>query len=109
VIALAMLEGALILLAGILAGRLLPGRRKGPRLPESPKPVCGCGHHYAMHDPKTGECNVAVKGAPVKWDRWDNPIKWEMTGCACLRYTGPEPLPSYYAPEIAGEEGDPVA
>jgi hypothetical protein len=64
-----MLEGALILLAGILIGwvaRSLPARRKDPK--------------------------------PVE-------AGYEHKPCACRRYSGPEPMPTYYAPEIAGEAG----
>lgn len=90
----AMVEGALILLAGIAAGwllRSLPARRKKPIPAEPPKPVCGCGHHRAMHDPEKGmECAVD----------FGNKRK-----CACCHYSGPEPLPAFYAPEIAGEAG----
>jgi hypothetical protein len=86
VIALAMLAGAFILAAGILAGRFLPARRR-PAIPKQPDPVCGCGHHYAMHDPeKHMECAV----------EFGNKMK-----CACVRYAGPEPLPVYYSPEIS--------
>jgi hypothetical protein len=76
-----VLEGALILLAGIAIGRLLPARRKGPGPP--PKPVCGCGHHFSYHDPETRACGYASR--PV------------------VHSTAP--LPSFYAPEIAGETG----
>jgi hypothetical protein len=103
-IALAMLAGAFILAVGILAGRLLPGRRP-PALPGQPEPVCGCGHHYAEHDPETGECNVSERGEPVKWGGSGRAVKWEWLDCTCVRYSGPEPLPTYYAPEIAGEAG----
>jgi hypothetical protein len=82
-----LLEGALILLAGILVGRSLPARRV-PKLPKPPDPICGCTHHYSYHDPENGlKCNVGifVNGKP-------------RGACACVRYTGPEPLPLYFAP-----------
>jgi hypothetical protein len=103
-----MIEGALILLAGAVLGAILarlPARRKGPRPAEAPKPVCGCHHHHSYHDPETGRCNALVNGQPVKFDKFEDPIKWEQVPCACLRYSGPEPMPTYYAPEIAGEAG----
>jgi hypothetical protein len=92
-----MLEGALIFLAGILIGaalRSLPARRKGP---QEPKPVCGCGHHYSFHDPG--------KGMMCGHMHYDHGVGSNMM-CTCKRYSGPEPLPSLYAPEIAGETGE---
>lgn len=97
-----LLEGALILLAGILLGRFLPSRRKHPRQPE---PVCGCDHHHSFHDPQTGECHAQVRGAVTRFDADEFPIAWELVPCSCRRYSGPEPLPEVYAPEIAGGHG----
>lgn len=93
-----LLEGALILAAGILLGRFLPARKQQPRPVE---PRCGCTHHHAMHDPETGRCNAAVN-APSKYDGYGIAREWKQSPCACLRYSGPEPMPSYYAPELAG-------
>jgi hypothetical protein len=92
-----VLEGALTLLAGIAIGwllRSLPARRKDPKPVEA---VCGCTHHHSMHDPETGKCNAAVNAGD--WTGKD------YRPCACRRYSGPEPMPTYYAPEIAGEAG----
>jgi hypothetical protein len=100
----AMLEGALILLAGILLGRFLPGRRKGPRPPKPVEAVCGCTHHHAVHDPKTGACNASV---PV--NRYSKSGDWtghDYRPCACVNYSGPLPLPEYFAPEIATDQGE---
>jgi hypothetical protein len=41
-----MLLGAAIALVFFLLGRLLPGRRKGPKPVEA---LCGCKHHHALH------------------------------------------------------------
>lgn len=98
-----MLEGALILLAGILLGigvRSLPARRRAPKPVEA---VCGCTHHHSMHDPETGACNASV--AVSKYDKYGTWVGKEYKSCACLQYSGPLPLPAYYAPEIAGETG----
>lgn len=98
-----MITGALILLAGILLGiglGRLPARRK------SPKPVlavCGCTHHHSMHDPETGKCNAAV--AVTAYNEYGGAAGKEYASCACLRYSGPEPLPAYIATEIATETG----
>ena len=97
-----MLEGALILLAGILIGRVLPGRRKGARPQKPPQPVCGCSHHHSFHDPKGGECRASVRGQPTHQDQWGNADGWERLPCACAVYSGPVPLPEVYAPEIGG-------
>jgi hypothetical protein len=101
-----MIEGALILLAGIVIGmiaRSLPARRKTPKPLPPPKPFCGCTHHHSYHDPETGKCNAGIHGQALEFDGYDRPIKWELATCPCLRYSGPEPMPTYYAQEIAGE------
>jgi hypothetical protein len=103
VIALPMLAGAFILAIGVLFGRLLPERRKGPKPVEA---VCGCKHHYSKHNPETGRCNVSERGNPVKWNGRGEEVEWEWIACPCVRYTGPEPLPTYIATEIAGEAGE---
>jgi hypothetical protein len=36
--------------------------------PVPPKPICGCGHDLAFHDPRTGECHSKVK-VVTKWER----------------------------------------
>jgi hypothetical protein len=98
-----VLEGALILLAGIAAGwllRSLPARRKDPKPVEA---ECGCTHHHSMHDPETGECNAEV--AVARYNKDGDWTGYEYRPCACRRYSGPEPMPTYYAPEIAGETG----
>jgi hypothetical protein len=79
---LSLLEGAGILLSGMLAGRFWPARRKGPR---PPKPVCGCRHHASYHEAGTGPCHFNEHYAGY---------------CRCRQYTGPQPLPEFYAPEI---------
>jgi hypothetical protein len=98
-----MLEGALILLAGILIGIgigvRVAARRDGPNPVTA---VCGCTHHYSMHDPKTGACVATV---PVdKYAQNGEQIGKELVPCACVRYVGPEPLPTYIATEIATQE-----
>lgn len=96
-----LVEGALILVIGIAIGRLWGAdRRKGKGL-RDPKPVCGCKHHYSMHDPETGLCHGQARGKPLKYDTFNDPTAWEPVPCGCRRYTGPEPLPTLYAPEIA--------
>jgi hypothetical protein len=93
-----MIEGAVIaavcVVVGMVTSRLLPERRSRRRLPgtKSSPPACGCGHHYSFHDPSTGECHgqnqINVYGKP------------ELHACGCRQYSGPVPLPEYYAPEL---------
>ena len=100
-----MITGALLVLGGIAVGwllRSLPGRR-GDLGPELVEAVCGCTHHHSMHDPETGKCNAAV--AVTAYDEYGGAAGKEYASCACLRYSGPEPLPTYIATEIAGESG----
>ena len=76
------IEFAVIALAGVLIGRFLPNRRKRNDL-KPIKPICGCKHHLSYHDPATGRCRNGDWG-----------------GCACRQYSGPQPLPEYFAPEM---------
>lgn len=96
-----LVEGALILIIGIVIGRLWGKDRKKNTGLKDPKPVCGCKHHYSMHDAETGHCHGQVRGNPLRYDSFDDPTAWEMVQCPCRRYAGPEPLPTLYAPEIA--------
>ena len=83
-----MLVGALILLVGIVIGRMWGRVASKPQkaISGDPEPTCGCKHHYAMHA-KDGHCHAA------DYDRW----REESVPCTCQRYTGPEPLPTYTA------------
>lgn len=83
-----MLAGAGIFALGAVFGRFVPGRRKGPK---PAKPVCGCEHAASYHDPQTRECHKDVYQSNGRYVR-----------CRCRQYTGPEPMPEYYAPEIGG-------
>ena len=90
------IEFALVALAGVLLGRFLPNRRKGPKPP--PKPVCGCGHHHSYHDRQNGRCGhverVYLGGG----------IYGQPDECTCRQYSGPEPMPEFYATELTGGE-----
>lgn len=99
-----MITGALILLLGTALGwflRSLPARRKGPKPIEA---LCGCEHHHAMHDAGTGHCHSQVD-EPLTYNACGSPTSFRKVQCPCRRYSGPEPIPSLYAPEIAGEAG----
>ena len=84
------IEVGVAVIIGVLLGRFLPNRRKGPKV-KPVKPVCGCDHHHSYHDPATGECHGRVY---VGMGAYEN--------CTCKQYSGPVPMPEYYAPEIAG-------
>jgi hypothetical protein len=81
-----LLEGAVIAVGAFLAGQWLPRPRLRRGALKPPRPVCGCGHHRSFHDPATGECRAPVPG--------------KVMPCTCKQYSGPVPLPEYYAPEI---------
>ncbi len=104
----AMVIGALIFAIGAMFGRMMPGRKRGPKPIEA---VCGCSHHYSLHDPKTGECHGSTRvasvpvrdqnGEPVR-DSWGEVVFASERGrCNCRRYAGPEPLPQFIAPELS--------
>ncbi|GAA4980279.1 hypothetical protein [Actinopolymorpha pittospori] len=91
-----LIIGAVILLVGILIGRFLPGLGRQRRSVAQVQPVCGCGHASSFHDEK-GRCHADNQVA-----RWDGGswVGTESVPCSCQKYTGPEPLPAFYAPEI---------
>lgn len=97
-----MLEGAVLMVIGVLLGRFLPGRRKGAApAAEPPKPVCGCKHHHSFHDPGSGKCH-GLADKPTHFTTTGKPIAWAKVPCTCRQYSGPVPLPEYMAQEIAG-------
>jgi hypothetical protein len=95
-----MIEGAAILLLGIVVG--IAGDQLLARLPlrgrqqelEAKAPTCPCGHAVSFHDPESHKCHGKVheKDPPYGY--------WHWNPCTCRRYTGPEPYPEFYAPEI---------
>jgi hypothetical protein len=86
-----LLVGAGILLGGWLLGRYAPTRRKAAPRPE---PLCGCGHHHAYHDPKTGVCHATVR------HKGTDTVSAYDRQCTCRQYSGPVAIDSYYAPEL---------
>ena len=91
-----LIIGAVILLAGILIGRFLPGLGRQRRSAQEVQPVCGCGHAPSFHG-ADGRCHAANQVAQWDQGRWTGN---ESVPCTCQKYTGPEPLPAFYAPEI---------
>lgn len=88
-----LLEGALVAIGAFLAGQWLPRpHRPHRRHVRASKPVqamCGCKHHHSYHDPKTGECHGRVYVGMSTYE-----------DCTCKQYSGPVPMPEFYAPEI---------
>lgn len=96
-----LLEGALIAVGAFIAGQWLPRpHRRGIRSPKPVEPICGCEHHYSFHDPKTGECHGTDRRA--KYNDRGTYVGVHEIPCTCRHYTGPEPLPEFYAPELGG-------
>ncbi|GGK61666.1 hypothetical protein Sme01_03470 [Sphaerisporangium melleum] len=93
-----MLTGGALVAAGLVLGRLLPARRSTLR---PPKPVCGCGHGLAFHDPASGTCHGTVQ-QESKWDYMGDPVAYKTAPCTCRQYDGPTPLPTVYAQEVTG-------
>ena len=96
-----LIEGALILLAGILVGRFAPARRRRPKPPRPVEAVCGCTHGIHTHDPKTKECKASVKRYRYSTSE-EREVFDKYAPCACVCYSGPEPLPEFFAQEIGG-------
>ena len=72
--------------------RFMPNRRRRPKPPKPIQPICGCGHHLAQHDAKKGTCHARISA-----DKYDI----ERMQCTCRQYSGPLPVPEFFASEIA--------
>lgn len=85
------------IIGGILAAAMyLAGWATGRRGSRKPPPeFCQCTHGSAFHD--GGGCHATVHGQVLKYSSYENPIKWELTECPCVRYVGPL---SSYVPEL---------
>jgi hypothetical protein len=92
------LEFAIVALAGVLLGRFLPNRRKGPKPPQPVKPICGCGHHHGYHDPQTGACGHSRR--LVTYEDAFHTKYGDIETCGCRQYSGPQPMPEFFAPEV---------
>lgn len=79
---------------GLFAGGWLFGRHARLKSnPKPPKPICMCRHHYGTHSPEHGECYASDKVDVNGKDQW--------VSCRCVRYTGPQPVESYWVPPAA--------
>lgn len=66
-------------------------RRRRDPYADDPRPVCGCGHHFALHDSE-GTC----RGVSREIEKTSGSgVTWVTRSCGCATYTGPEPLPRY--------------
>jgi hypothetical protein len=89
----------LIAAALFAVGWLLGRHARLKSTPKQPKPICLCGDHYGTHDPVTGECQAQEKerfqqdAGGFSRDVW--------VRCACVRYTGPQPVEQYWVPPAA--------
>lgn len=87
-----MIVGASLFVTGWSVGVTTYGKKVSAHKP--PKAICGCTHELSFHDPKAGECH-AQEYIPATGSHYSY-----YERCTCRRYTGPEPLTEYYAPEI---------
>lgn len=94
---LALITGGAIFLVGWLCGRITRPRRE--KSAPDIKPICGCGHHFSSHDPKTKACNAKVQRKVHQGGAF---MHNEYKPCSCLQYVGPLPIDTFYAPEITG-------
>lgn len=92
---LEMLVGAGIFAAGVFIGRFLPNRRRRNELEER-KPMCSCGHAVSFHG-DDGRCRATNDVSKWEGGHWTGNVQEQ---CTCQKYTGPQPLPSFFAPEI---------
>ena len=92
------LLGAGIFAAGLLAGRYMPARRKGPKPRD---PVCGCGHDLAHHEPDGDGGGTRCHMVSQHYNGFDHMPRYTEIPCTCKQYTGPRVLdPGYVAREL---------
>lgn len=75
-----LLVGAGILFWGIILGRMIPNR--GPKPPRSPRPICGCKHHFSFHD---GEGCHFESRVPASLNKYGEVSSYRMVRCQCRR------------------------
>ena len=51
-------------------------------------------------DPKTGECHGLTDGDPATYYSHGPAASYKQVRCSCRQYSGPVPLPEYFAPEV---------
>lgn len=95
---LELIEGAAILAAGLGVGSFT-GRRRRPKPPKAVEPICGCKHHLAVHDSKSGRC-FASDRQPSKYNQTGTTVAWQFQVCICRQYVGPKPAESFFVDQI---------
>jgi hypothetical protein len=90
----AMLAGGGLVILGVVVGWFLPVRRISRASSKTPRPLCGCDHELSFHDPASGKCHALLYVPPTQ-ARMSHHVP-----CPCRQYSGPQPLPEFYAPEI---------
>lgn len=95
-----MLVGAGLFASGLGTGLGIGlGRGMQKMVSETRQPItCDCEHNLSDHDPKTGECNVAIEVNKYSTTT-GRKTGSEWTGCACKRYVGPMPPDHFYLPQ----------
>jgi hypothetical protein len=93
-----MIEGALVLLLGLVLGFLAGRRQRRPKsvAPEITQPICGCEHHLSQHDSK-GRCHAQVRQAKY-WNLQGRPADFRYVNCTCQQYVGPQVMMDLIAP-----------
>jgi hypothetical protein len=86
--------GVFVAVLGVVA-RLMFGPHHAPE-PTEPKPVCGCAHHLALHDPRTTKCHGSTK-RPSRWNRRGETVGYEHVPCECRHYVGPTPVDTFFS------------
>jgi len=95
-----LITGAAISAGAMVAQRIsmaIPARR---RRAKPIAPVCGCEHHRSFHEDGTGPCHHMNYAG---YEETADAYRRVHVQCGCRAYSGPVPLPEYFAPELTGE------
>jgi hypothetical protein len=87
-----------IVSAATAIGYVAGSRRRRTGGNDNAKPICLCGEQYGAHDPETGACQG---GEYVSINQGNGRYKDVWVRCPCVRYTGPQPLETYWVSPIA--------
>ena len=87
---------AISYISGFISGRL----RRRTSIQKDPEPICGCDHHLAMHDERTGRCSEMVR-TPSKYNGVGAPIAYQYLPCTCRRYVGPQVVETFFHPRLS--------
>lgn len=90
---------AAIVLGAVASGWLIGRYGRLKAHPKQPLPICLCQHHYGTHDPTSGGCTAEFKERFQQSAGGYQKDVWRS--CSCVRYTGPQPVESYWVPPAA--------